>query len=247
MRPISPDTPGGDAPPLEQQKQFWDEWNHTWRFGKRDSFMDRQRECLLEFAQALGLQDALILDVGCGTGWLGNTLSPFGRVWGTDLSEEAIFEGRRRHPDMQFVIGDFLTLDLPSYFDFVLSADSLNNMYDQPACVRRMATLLVPGGFLLLMSPNREVWRRRSALKPVGRGQVQRWPSLREYLDLLEPFFAIERVTTIDPGGDRGLLWWVENRYVRHAMSALVGRRHWRSMLEKARLGRDLVVLARRK
>jgi SAM-dependent methyltransferase len=243
---MASDSTGSDSPPLETQKRFWDEWNQKWRFGELDSFMDRQRECVLEFAQGFGLRDARILDVGCGTGWLGNTLLPFGRVWATDLSEGAITEGHLSHPGVQFVCGDFLTVDLPSEFDFVLSADSLINMYDQAACVGRMATLLRPGGALLLMTPNRAVWRHRSALKPLGQGQVQQWLSLTQYLDLLRPFFTVERVTTIDPGGDKGLLWWVENRYVRRGMSTFVGRRRWRSFLERARLGRELVIVAHR-
>jgi hypothetical protein len=110
-----------------------------------------------------------------------------------------------------------------------------------------MAMLLRPGGVLVLMTPNREVWRRRSALKPLGRGQVQHWLSLSQYLALLRPYFTIERVTTIDPGGDRGVLWWVENRYVRRGMSILLGPRRWQSLLEAARLGRELVVVGRRK
>lgn len=79
-------------------------------------------------------------------------------------------------------------------------------MYDQAACVRRMAGLLKGGGTLLLMTPNREIWRRRSAVKPLGHGQVQRWRSVDEYRALLEPFFSIEHLATIDPGGDMGWL-----------------------------------------
>jgi hypothetical protein len=46
-------------------------------------------------------------------------------------------------------------------------------------------------------------------------------------------------------GGDRGTLWWVENRWVRGGMGRLVGRQRWRSTLEALRIGRELVVVAR--
>jgi SAM-dependent methyltransferase len=241
MKPTFAESGLQDLPPLQTQKTFWDEWNRTWRFRELDSFMERQREFAVSLAQSRQLRQARILDVGCGTGWLANALLPFGQVWATDLSEGAIAEGSSRHPDVQFVCGDFLTADLPGPFDFIVSADSLINMYDQSACVRRMARLLRPGGTLLLMTPNREVWRRRTVLKPLGRGQVQHWLSLGEYKTLLEPEFTLERVTTLDPGGNSGMLWWVENRYVRGGMSRLVGRRRWRALLEAAGLGRELV------
>jgi SAM-dependent methyltransferase len=233
-------------PPLEAQQDFWDRWNHSWRFRDCDSFMDRQREMALAIARRENLRDARILDVGCGTGWLGNSLLEFGRVWGTDLSPAAIAEGSRRHPGVQLTCGDFLALDVRGPFDFIVSADSLVNMYDQPACVSRIAGLLRKGGVFLLMTPNRPVWQRRSALKPLGHGQLQRWPTLAQYKILLRPFFFIERVTSLDPGGDRGLLWWVENRYVRAGMGLALGRRRWRSLLEWAGLGRELVFVARR-
>ena len=234
-------------PSLEAQKGFWDTWNQTWRFRQLDTFMDSQRHFAVSLARRRGLHHARILDVGCGTGWLGNALLPFGSVVGTDLSEAAIAEGRRRHPRVELVGGDFLALDLRGPFDFVVSADMLNHMHDQVGCIRRMAEILAPGGTLLLMSPNREVWRRRSALKPLGHGQIQHWLSLDAYKALLRPYFTIERITTLDPGGDRGLLWWVENRFVRRGVGLVVGRRRWRSVLEAARLGRELVFVARRR
>jgi hypothetical protein len=64
---------------------------------------------------------------------------------------------------------------------------------------------------------------------------------------MLDPHFEIERVTSIYPGGDQGLLWWVENRYVRGGMGRLLGKQRWRSLLEAARIGRELVLVARRK
>ena len=96
------------------------------------------------------------------------------------------------------------------------------------------------------MTQNRHVWLRRSKLKPPGTGQVQHWFSRKEYEAMLRPFFRIEHVATFHPGGDTGMLWWVENRYVRHAMGILLGRRRWQSLLESIGLGMELVFVARR-
>lgn len=241
------DSGTASLPRLGTQEEFWNEWNQSWRFREPDAFMERQREMALSVAQDLRLTAGLrILDVGCGTGWFGFALRSFGEVWATDLSESAIVEGQRRHPGVQFVCGDFLTVELPGPFDLVLSNDSLINMYDQPKCVERIASLMQPGAALLLLTPNREIWRHRTALKPLGRGQIQHWLLKAEYVRMLQPYFEIERVATIDPGGDRGLLWWVENRYMRKGMSLLIGQRRWRNLLERLRLGRELVLVARR-
>jgi SAM-dependent methyltransferase len=235
------------SPPLEAQKSFWNEWNESWRFKEPDSFMSAQREFAVSLFRQRGIRDARILDVGCGTGWLGNALLPFGKVWATDLSEAAVSEGQKRHPGVRFVPGDFLTLDLPGPFDVAVSADSINNIHDQRRCVQRQAELLKSGGLLLMMTPNRAVWRWRSALKPLGQGQVQYWRSLAEYKELLRPYFEIERVATLDPGGDSGPLWWVENRWVRGALGRVVGRQRYRRALEAARLGREWAIIAHRR
>jgi SAM-dependent methyltransferase len=231
--------------------QYWDEWNQTWRFRDDcDGFMERQRDLAISVARETGLREVRILDVGCGTGWLGNALLPFGRVWGTDLSPSAIADGSRRYPELKLICSDFLEVDLPGPFDLVVSADAFAPMHDHEACVRRIAALLNPGGTFLLMTQNPPIWRRRSTLRQlpncVPHASTDEWPSLGRIRDLLRPSFIIQRVTSLDPGGDTGFLWWVENRYVRGGMGRLLGRTRWRSLLERARLGRELVVVARR-
>ncbi len=148
--------------------------------------------------------------------------------------------------DVRLVCGDFLNLDLQGPFDYIVSADSLAHMHDQNAAIRKIARLLRPDGIFLLMTQNAQVWRRRSRAKALGKGQIQLWPSMSRCRAMLEPWFRIERVTSMVPGGDEGLLWWVENRWVNGAMRRLVGMDRWRAALEAARLGRELVFVARR-
>ena len=73
------------------------------------------------------------------------------------------------------------------------------------------------------------------------------WPDSRRIRALLQSAFDIQSVTTIDPGGDQGVLWWVENDVVRGLMSRIVGAYRWRRLLEVAGLGRELIVTARRR
>jgi SAM-dependent methyltransferase len=232
--------------------RFWDGWNQQWRFREdRDPFMRRQEQEAIAVARERHLHDARILDVGCGTGWLGDALRPFGRVWGTDLSPASIADGARRHPELTLVTGNFLSVELPGPFDFVISADALAHMPDYAAFFQRVAELVKPGGTLLLMTQNPSVWQRRSTIRHVPdylpHAKPAGWPTRARIRQLIEPSFSIERVTTFDPGGDQGLLWWVENRYVRGAMRRVVGRTRWPALLERLGLGRELVIVARRK
>jgi SAM-dependent methyltransferase len=212
--------------------------------------MERQADVARSVASRLPVANPRVLDVGCGTGWLGNALLPYGTVWAVDLSPAAIAQGRRRHPNVQFICDDFLTAVLPGPFDLVLTADGLAHMPDHRVALRRMMSVVKPGGTLLLMTENPAVWRRRSRLRPlppsVPHPRPEQWPSLSLIRETLRPAFQIERVSSLDPGGDRGLLWWVEHRYVRGAMNRLLGRNRWRALLERAMCGRELVILSTR-
>lgn len=229
--------------------EYWDLWNQTWRTNRFDGFMERQREAALTMAERLKLRDAKIFDLGCGTGWLGAALRSHGEVAGCDLSASALAEGRKCYPDVTFHLGDFMQLDLSGPFDLIVTADAFAH-FDHAACAARVAKLLRPGGGFLLMTPNPSVWRRRSRLSPlpnsVRHADPDQWPSRARIEALLLPYFKIERFWTFDPGGDRGVLFWVENRYLRGAMNRIVGRQRWRSLLERVGLGREFVFEARR-
>jgi SAM-dependent methyltransferase len=231
--------------------RFWDRWNQEWRFRtSHDRFMQRQLAIAIGVAQNAKLDGARILGIGCGTGWLENGLLPFGEVWGTDLSSAAIEQGSKQHPQLNLRCCDFLRAEVPGPFDLVVSADSLVPMADHQRCVERVAELLRPGGRFLLMTQNPFVWARRSGHQLVDASvphvDPKEWPNLARIRGLLRRSFVIERVTTIDPGGDLGLLWWVENRFVRSFAGRIFGTYRWERLLEVAGLGRELVVIARR-
>jgi SAM-dependent methyltransferase len=69
-----------------------------------------------------------ILDLGCGTGRLLASLRP-ARGVGVDLSPKMVGEARRRHPDLEFHVGDIEdpeVLDaLPGPFDVILLSDTV--------------------------------------------------------------------------------------------------------------------------
>ena len=240
------------SPTNEGNIRFWDDWNREWRFrSDHDAFMKRQAEAVREIATRHGLDGADILDVGCGTGWLANELVAYGPVMGTDLSPEAIHEGTMRFPAVNLVCGDFMQLDLAGPFDLVLSSDSLVPMPSFSRFIARIADLQLKGGVFVLMTQNPFVWSRRSTIGPANPSvlnwDVAEWPGRRTLVRLLTPFYDDLDIRTIVPGGARGLLFWVENRYVQGFFGRAFGQARWLKLLERAGVGRELIIVGRRR
>ncbi len=236
-------------PGLDEQAAFWNQWNSSFRTGDGDAFQARQAEIAIEVAKRCAKERGRlhILDVGCGTGWLGARLLPWGKVTGTDLSQSAIERGRALFPEVTLMCGDFPTLDLGGPFDLVVSADVIAHVADQQAFVDRVAQLTADGGVFVLMTQNGSVWRRSSYLMPQGKGQIRNWPALSLLKDLLSKSFAIEQVTSIVPGGDRGVLWPTGNWVTRKLKYVPVLGSVWTRALERAMVGRELVLVARKR
>ena len=72
-----------------------------------------------------------ILDFGCGTGWLGASLTSFGDVTGIDLSPAAIEHGRKSSPSVHLIAGSFTDEALVGPFDLIISSDVIAHVSDQ--------------------------------------------------------------------------------------------------------------------
>ena len=82
-----------------------------------------------------------ILDLGCGTGRLLAALEP-ARGVGVDFSPAMIDEARRRHPHLDFRVGDVeaepTLADLPGPFDVVLLSDTIGSLEDCQTTLERL-------------------------------------------------------------------------------------------------------------
>lgn len=101
----------------------------------------------------LGLRDGMhLLDAGCGTGeglqWLRDAAGPHAHLVGLDLSAAHVRAARGIvHESVTVLQGDLLTTALPlSSFDLIWSANALHHLRDPTAGLKRLATLLRPGG-----------------------------------------------------------------------------------------------------
>lgn len=126
------------------------------------SQMYRQRDWFIEF---LPVQNAHILDLGCGPGW--DTLYFRGRgyhVTGVDLSSGMLEEARQRVPGNAFVQADMRRLPLQSgSFGAVWACASLLHLPKESAmlALAEIARVLAPGGllFLAVKQGEAESWR----------------------------------------------------------------------------------------
>ena len=129
--------------------------------------------------------DAELLDVGCGSAWLGEH---FGRYTGVDASEEAVAAaaGRGRQV-VRSDVGEPLPFP-DARFDGVVLKDLLEHVADPVALVREVHRVLRPGGRTFASSPDAQRW--------VWDDYTHRRPYTRKSLRLLfaDQGFRVERV-----------------------------------------------------
>ena len=233
--------------PDEEQRRFWNQWNaeHRWA-AHLPEVSRRQGEIVGRWLKDLRRTDLRIIEVGCGAGWLTPSLTPFGTVTATDLSDELLTKAQVRHPDVRFVAGDFMTLDVGDAFDVAVSLEVLSHVADQPAFIAKIASLLKIGGYLMLATQNRSVLERYNRIPPPARGQLRRWVDAKELDSLLRPHFDVLELRSVTPQANRGLMRIATSSKVNAAISSFAGTK-LRDFLERRGLGWTLIALARKR
>jgi SAM-dependent methyltransferase len=84
-----------------------------------------------------------VLEIGCGNGDLLAAVKPaYG--FGVDFSAGQIERAQRRHPDLQFLRSDALSLPLRKPFDVVILSDVINDLWDVETALRQLHAVLTP-------------------------------------------------------------------------------------------------------
>lgn len=233
--------------PIELQRDYWDAWNASNREHRQSDVSLDQRAVVLKWLEKLNRTDLDIIEVGCGAGWLCPSLKPFGRVTATDLSTQVLSRANQRIPDVRFIAGDFMALDLaPASFDVAVTLEVLSHVSDHHAFVEKLNRVLRPGGLLMLATQNRPVLERFNDVAETQPGQLRRWFDKYELRALLDPQFELLRLETITPVASKGPLRMLAGRKAKQLIRAVVGRSVER-VLAGAGVGWTLMALARKR
>lgn len=113
------------------QRTFWEQ--------KAEAYYEDQA-CYFRFLVPEGLH---VLEVGSGLGTLLAAVKP-ARGVGIDLSSEMVKEASRRHPMLEFRVGDVETLELNETFDVIILADLVGHLVDVEAAFGRLRQACKP-------------------------------------------------------------------------------------------------------
>jgi SAM-dependent methyltransferase len=109
---------------------------------------------ILEILGHSGIEDGLVVDLDCGTGFLARELIDAGYgVFGIDISEAMIEIARRRTPEVEFRVGSLFEVEIPHCRAVTTISEVLNYLFDPEneerglgRVFRRVHEALVPGG-----------------------------------------------------------------------------------------------------
>ena len=106
----------------------------------------------------------VILDLGCGNGFLANYLQKMGfNTYGTDASENGIAIARQQEPH-RFFLQDLSTGNLPEElqaikFDTIISTEVIEHLYDPEGFIDLCKKNIPPGGELIISTPYHGYWK----------------------------------------------------------------------------------------
>lgn len=237
-------------PSLEDQRRFWNwHWEHWEERKIINEWTLRRGDAILEILHSLSLDQPELLDFGCGKGWFTEKLALIGKATGIDLSEEAIAMAKLRSPHVTFIAGNIYDFPLQSdKYDVVVSQEVLTHVENPAAYLDRAATVLKPGGYLILACANKFVMDRLGNadwnVQPPE--HISWYPSMKDLKQLLHAKFQILCTTTILPVGNGGILRFVNSYKLNRALELVIPRRVLDSLKERAGFGYQLVVLAQK-
>ena len=134
------------------------------------------------FLDALSLAPGkTVLEIGIGTGRLAARVAPqCARLTGIDVSPKTIDRARENlaaHPNMELICGDFLAHAFDRRFDVIYSSLTLMHFEDKGQFLRKAASLLRPGGTLVL-----SLDKNQSEILDMGTRQLRIYPDTPERL-----------------------------------------------------------------
>jgi SAM-dependent methyltransferase len=139
---------------------------------------------------------ARVLEAGCGEGYGAARLAAAGAdiVVGIDLDVPTLRHVRATYPIVAAVRANLVLLPCAdARLDVVVSAQTIEHLWDQDRFVGECARVLRPGGVLAMSTPNRHTF-------PPGNVFHSRELDVRELVDLVRPHLDVVRVAGVAHG-----------------------------------------------
>ena len=141
-------------------QEFYDEfWRSCPDFSRYNPGVLHRRRGILN--HLLSVPHREVLDVGCGTGellvWLRSELGAGVTYVGADLSQTTVEQNERRHPFATFHTLDIQRGALDRTFEAVICTEVVEHLDDRPRALKHLASMVSPGGHLILTCPTGRV------------------------------------------------------------------------------------------
>lgn len=235
--------------PLDEQVSYY---NRRWQaFDFANQFGQTRAVFILEAILKTGFAKPRMCDLGAGAGWLTGILSNFGPTVGVELSDAAVRQATEKYPLAAFVCADVLHWQWTGEpFDIVVSQEVIEHVPDQRRYAEVVNSILRPGGYAILTTPNAKVI---DALPPGERAPWLQQPientlTRRQLLDLFrDQQFEVVSVTSLIPGiGQTGMHRVVNSAKLRKLLDAIGLGTMWERSLLKLHFGMYQAVVLRK-
>lgn len=161
------------------------EWSESYETVRRvnDLVLIDRKNITLDYVARHVPEGGLVLDAGCGAGWVALDLVRRGyRVHGVDVAQEMIDQCERLFADVgvasdryEFTRADLLQADLgPNSFDAVVALGLLQYQVEQEPLLKALHKVLRPGGLLVVTGPIRRGLPNYLGLAELGGGLLRR-------------------------------------------------------------------------
>ena len=161
-----------------------------------ENYWFARHEVAYRWVAGLGVGAERVLDAGCGEGYGAELLrtSLDSTVHALDYDHATLQHLRRTYPAVGCVRGNLVQQGLrDDSYDLVVSMQTIEHLWDQPAFVSECARVLRPGGTLVLSTPNRLTF-------PPGNLYHTRELTAAELVSLIEPRLDVEQVLGLRHG-----------------------------------------------
>ncbi|MFM9095583.1 MAG: class I SAM-dependent methyltransferase [Actinomycetes bacterium] len=100
------------------------------------------------------LNEASVIDIGCGYGWLLDYFDEAKLICGSDISEHAIEIAQKRKPERYYKVADIQNgVAFDNKFDLVLAINVIEHLTKPKEGIKAICQALKPGGLTLVHLP----------------------------------------------------------------------------------------------